>query len=42
MMEAIVAIEDNRLWQHGALDSRALARVVTDLKHKTIQRRFHP
>jgi membrane peptidoglycan carboxypeptidase len=35
---AIVAIEDNRFWQHGALDVKGTVRaLVNDLEHKPIQ-----
>jgi membrane peptidoglycan carboxypeptidase len=38
MRTAIVAIEDSRYWQHGAIDLRGLIRaVVNDLQHKPIQ-----
>jgi membrane peptidoglycan carboxypeptidase len=35
---SIVAIEDNRFWQHGALDVKGTLRaLVNDLQHKSIQ-----
>ena len=38
MLEAIVAIEDDRFWQHGALDIKGTFRaLVNDLQHKPIQ-----
>jgi membrane peptidoglycan carboxypeptidase len=38
MLVAIVAIEDNRFWQHGALDIKGTLRaLVNDLQHKPIQ-----
>jgi len=38
MLTAIVAIEDNRFWQHGALDVKGTLRaLVNDLEHKPIQ-----
>ncbi|MGH3262835.1 MAG: transglycosylase domain-containing protein, partial [Trebonia sp.] len=38
MLAAIVAIEDNRFWQHGALDVKGTLRaLVNDLEHKPIQ-----
>ena len=38
MLVAIVAIEDNRFWQHGALDVKGTLRaLVNDLEHKPIQ-----
>ncbi|MGH3244844.1 MAG: transglycosylase domain-containing protein [Trebonia sp.] len=38
MLVAIVAIEDNRFWQHGALDVKGTVRaLVNDLEHKPIQ-----
>ena len=38
MLTAIVAIEDDRFWQHGALDVKGTIRaLVNDLQHKPIQ-----
>src|SRR5215469_15260269 len=38
MQVAIVAIEDDRFWQHGALDVKGTVRaLVNDLEHKAIQ-----
>jgi membrane peptidoglycan carboxypeptidase len=38
MLDAIVAIEDDRFWQHGALDVKGTIRaLVNDLEHKPIQ-----
>jgi membrane peptidoglycan carboxypeptidase len=38
MLAAIVAIEDNRFWEHGALDVKGTLRaLVNDLEHKPIQ-----
>jgi membrane peptidoglycan carboxypeptidase len=38
MLVAIVAIEDDRFWQHGALDVKGTMRaLVNDLEHKPIQ-----
>ena len=38
MRKAIVAIEDDRFWQHGALDVKGTVRaLVNDLEHKPIQ-----
>jgi membrane peptidoglycan carboxypeptidase len=38
MLVAIVAIEDDRFWQHGALDVKGTMRaLVNDLEHKAIQ-----
>ena len=38
MLMAIVAIEDDRFWQHGALDVKGTFRaLVNDLEHKPIQ-----
>ncbi len=38
MLTAIVAIEDDRFWQHGALDVKGTIRaLVNDLEHKPIQ-----
>jgi membrane peptidoglycan carboxypeptidase len=38
MRKAIVAIEDSRFYQHGAIDVRGTVRaVVNDLEHKTVQ-----
>jgi membrane peptidoglycan carboxypeptidase len=38
MLVAIVAIEDNRFWAHGALDVKGTLRaLVNDLEHKPIQ-----
>jgi membrane peptidoglycan carboxypeptidase len=38
MLAAIVAIEDNRFWAHGALDVKGTLRaLVNDLEHKPIQ-----
>ena len=38
MLVAIVAIEDDRFWQHGALDVKGTIRaLVNDLEHKPIQ-----
>jgi membrane peptidoglycan carboxypeptidase len=38
MLKAIVAIEDDRFWQHGALDVKGTLRaLVNDLEHKPIQ-----
>src|SRR5258708_6944730 len=38
MLVSIVAIEDDRFWQHGALDIRGTFRaLVNDLEHKPIQ-----
>jgi len=38
MLTAIVAIEDDRFWQHGALDVKGTLRaLVNDLEHKSIQ-----
>jgi membrane peptidoglycan carboxypeptidase len=38
MVNAVVAIEDSRYWEHGALDLRGTIRAaVNDLEHKPIQ-----
>jgi membrane peptidoglycan carboxypeptidase len=38
MLTAIVAIEDDRFWQHGALDVKGTLRaLVNDLEHKPVQ-----
>jgi membrane peptidoglycan carboxypeptidase len=38
MLASIVAIEDDRFWQHGALDVKGTLRaLVNDLEHKPIQ-----
>src|ERR1700761_2874935 len=38
MLAAIVAIEDNRFWDHGALDVKGTLRaLVNDLEHKPVQ-----
>jgi membrane peptidoglycan carboxypeptidase len=38
MAEAVVAIEDDRFWQHGALDVKGTFRaLVNDLEHKPVQ-----
>ncbi|MGD0703247.1 MAG: transglycosylase domain-containing protein [Trebonia sp.] len=38
MTDAIVAIEDDRFWQHGALDVKGTIRaLVNDIEHKPIQ-----
>ena len=38
MRQAIVAIEDNRFWQEGALDLKGTVRaLVNDLQHKAVQ-----
>src|ERR1700745_3980210 len=38
MQVAIVAIEDKRFWQHGALDTKGTLRaLVNDLEHKPVQ-----
>ncbi len=38
MQQAIVAIEDNRFWQEGALDLKGTLRaLVNDLQHKSVQ-----
>ena len=38
MRKAIVAIEDSRFYQHGAIDIRGTVRaVVNDIEHKTVQ-----
>jgi membrane peptidoglycan carboxypeptidase len=38
MQVAIVAIEDNRFWQHGALDTKGTLRaLINDLEHKPVQ-----
>ncbi len=38
MLTAIVAIEDDRFWQHGALDVKGTLRaLVNDVEHKPIQ-----
>jgi membrane peptidoglycan carboxypeptidase len=38
MLTAIVAIEDNRFWQHGALDTKGTLRaLINDIEHKPIQ-----
>src|SRR6185437_2768293 len=38
MQVAIVSIEDNRFWQHGALDSKGTLRaLINDLEHKPVQ-----
>jgi membrane peptidoglycan carboxypeptidase len=38
MRQAIVAIEDDRYWQHGALDFRGTVRaIVNNLEHKPVQ-----
>ena len=38
MRQAIVAIEDNRYWQEGALDLKGTLRaLVNDLQHKAVQ-----
>ena len=38
MRKAIVAIEDSRFYQHGAIDIRGTIRaVVNDIEHKTVQ-----
>src|SRR6478609_7851410 len=38
MVNAVVAIEDSRYWQHGAIDLRGTIRAaVNDLQHKPVQ-----
>ena len=38
MRQAIVAIEDSRFYQHGAIDIRGTVRaIVNDIEHKTVQ-----
>src|SRR6185437_16697293 len=38
MQVAIVAIEDNRFWQHGALDTKGTLRaLINDIEHKPVQ-----
>jgi membrane peptidoglycan carboxypeptidase len=38
MRKAIVAIEDSRFYQHGAIDIRGTVRaIVNDIEHKTVQ-----
>ena len=38
MLQAIVAIEDNRFWQEGALDVKGTLRaLINDLQHKAVQ-----
>jgi membrane peptidoglycan carboxypeptidase len=38
MLKAIVAIEDDRYWEHGAIDLKGTLRaVVNDLEHKPVQ-----
>src|SRR5579863_6744058 len=38
MLKAIVAIEDDRFWQHGALDVKGTIRaLINDIEHKPIQ-----
>jgi membrane peptidoglycan carboxypeptidase len=38
MLQAIVAIEDDRYWQHGAIDLVGTLRaVINDLQHKSVQ-----
>src|SRR5947209_7260336 len=38
MLVSIVAIEDDRFWQHGALDVKGTFRaLVNDLEHKPVQ-----
>jgi membrane peptidoglycan carboxypeptidase len=38
MLNAIVAIEDSRYWEHGAIDFRGTMRaLVNDLEHKPVQ-----
>ena len=38
MRNAIVAIEDSRFYQHGAIDIRGTVRaLVNDLQHKSVQ-----
>ena len=38
MVNALVAIEDSRYWQHGAIDLRGTVRAaVNDLQHKPVQ-----
>ena len=38
MRQAIVAIEDDRYWKHGAIDFRGTMRaIVNDLEHKPVQ-----
>jgi membrane peptidoglycan carboxypeptidase len=38
MLQAIVAIEDNRYWQHGAIDVKGTLRaLVNDLRHQPVQ-----
>ena len=38
MVNAIVGIEDDRYWQHGAIDLKGTVRAaVTDLQHKQVQ-----
>jgi len=38
MVNAIVAIEDSRYWEHGAIDLRGTIRaVINDLQHKPVQ-----
>jgi len=38
MRQAIVAIEDDRYWEHGAIDFRGTMRaIVNDLEHKPVQ-----
>ena len=42
MRKAIVAIEDSRFYQHGAIDVRGTLRaVVYDLEHKQVQGGSH-
>ncbi len=38
MLNAIVAIEDSRYWEHGAIDCRGTVRAaVNDIQHKPVQ-----
>jgi membrane peptidoglycan carboxypeptidase len=38
MLQAIVAIEDNRYWQHGAIDLKGTLRaLMNDLRHQPVQ-----
>jgi len=38
MLQAIVAIEDDRYWQHGAIDLKGTVRaLVNDLRHEPVQ-----
>ena len=45
MRQAIVAIEDNRFWQEGALDLKGTMRaLVNNLQHKAVPGwfQYHP